>query len=422
MTVANPLCSALGGSNYLAPGTQVTVDVNVTNAPLFNAYEFSLFYDPTNLTLASYNVGVAGSPPGTMFNNAFIDNPGGTLDNSTAGTIRAGVVNLASGTGNGTVSGNGVLAFLTFNIKGVGASPFVFAAGTCCPAEGGGATAGDWTRLVLGNKFTTVTTSDGYFQNNFQGKLGPVAAFTWSPASPVAGQSILFNATGSYDPETPTFGNANITTYLWDFGDGATAGPTNSPTTLYTFKSALGSSLPYSGNFSVLLTVTDHDNGFIGMVTHLVEISQLPFHRLSIGILTSPSSVLSGANITVTVYVTNSGTFDETYNLTVTYGPPTVLLETSLNRTVSHSFGNNEDFTKIVLGTKGLSTGTFEIDAVVTDPFTSPTNTTAKTTFHVTPVQNSPLLYTLSGIVGVGVVGTLVALFLRRRSRIPEEE
>jgi len=268
MTVANPNCSAMGAS--LAPGTQVTVDIKVTNAPLFNAYEFSLFYDPTNLTLSSYNVGVAGSGPGTIFNNAFIDNPGGTLDNSTAGTIRAGVVNFASGSGNGIVSGSGVLAFLTFDIKGVGVSPFVLAAGTCCPAEGGGATSNDWTRLVLGATFYDTVTADGYFMNEV-GKRGPVAVFTYLPQKPVLGQTVTFNATGSYDPDNSTTGA--VSDFRWDFGDGWSF-ESHSPLVQHIFASLGG--VPFWGNFSVRLTVIDSDDSFEGMVTGRVQIFPVP--------------------------------------------------------------------------------------------------------------------------------------------------
>ncbi|HZY47042.1 MAG TPA: cohesin domain-containing protein, partial [Candidatus Bathyarchaeia archaeon] len=184
----------------------MTVDINVTNAPPFNAYEFSLFYDPTNLTLSNANFAT-----GTLFANPLVV----TNDISTPGIIREAVVNLPTTSGNGTVYGSGVLVFLTFNIKGLGVSPLVLAAGTCCPAEGMGATEGDWTRLVLGHHFIDVSTSDGYFQNNLEGKLGPVAKFTFSPPSPVQGAVVTFNASQSFDPDS----NAppGIASYLWDF-------------------------------------------------------------------------------------------------------------------------------------------------------------------------------------------------------------
>src|SRR6267378_5966701 len=130
MTVANPQCAIAGAS--LGEGSTVTVDVNVTNAPSFNGYEFSLFYDPTNLTLSKVDLST-----GTVFDSplavANLSQAGGPF---VPGVIRMSVVNL-NGPFNG---GSGVLAFFTFNIKGVGASPFTLAAGTSIPAEGGGAT------------------------------------------------------------------------------------------------------------------------------------------------------------------------------------------------------------------------------------------------------------------------------------------
>src|SRR5260370_30992831 len=124
-----------------------------------------MFFEQKLLTLVSVNF-----DSGTMFNNPFVV----TNDNSTWGTIREAVVNLGTGgTDNGTRFGSGILIQFVFNVKGLGASPFVLAAGTAQPADGTGATTGDWTRLVLSNRSVDVSTSDGYFQNN-PPKLGPV--------------------------------------------------------------------------------------------------------------------------------------------------------------------------------------------------------------------------------------------------------
>jgi hypothetical protein len=239
----------------------VTVDINVTNAPAFKGYEFSLFFDQKLLTLHSVNFG-----SGTMFTNPLV----ATNDNSTWGTIRESVVNLGTGgADNGTRFGFGILIQFVFSIKGLGASPFVLAAGTSQPAEGAGATEGDWTRLVyVNNQFIDVSTSDGYFQND-PPKLGPVARFTFIPSRPLAGDEISFNATTSFDPDSST---SRVTRYFWDFGNGAIR-QSSSPVQLYSYAPPSGA--PLYGNFSVLLTVLDSDNNFTGMVTRLVDIQRV---------------------------------------------------------------------------------------------------------------------------------------------------
>jgi hypothetical protein len=310
MTTANPQC-AIGGAT-LTPGSQVTVDVNVTNAPLFNGFEFSLFFDQKLLTLHSVNFA-----SGTMFNNPFVI----TNDNTTWGTIRESVVNLGSVSGNGSSFGSGILMNFVFNIKGLGSSPFVLAAGTSQPAEGGGAMTGDWTRLeYANNQFIDVSTSDGYFQNN-PPKLGPVAKFTFVPTRPLSGDTITFNATASFDPDSTT---SRITRYFWDFGNGVTRS-TASPVVPYSF--APPSGRPIFGNFSVLLIVLDSDNNFTGMVTQLVGVGRSPSRDLTVGVSLDHNQVQQGDNITVTVIVTNLGTFNETYDLLITYSPPATTLK-----------------------------------------------------------------------------------------------
>src|SRR6266699_7240754 len=287
MTTANPQC-AIGGAT-LTPGSLVTVDINVTNAPAFRGYEFSLFFDQKLLTLHSVNFA-----SGTMFNNPLV----ATNDNSTWGTIRETVVNSASGTDNGTRFGSGILTQFVFNVKGLGASPFVLAAGTSQPAEGGGAAEGDWTRLVyVNNQFIDVSTSDGYFQNN-PPKLGPVAKFTFVPVQPVPGQAVSFNATASFDPDNST---SRITRYFWDFGNGVSK-QSASPVQSYIFAPPIGT--PLIGNFSVLLITLDSDNNFTGMVTHLVDVKPAAIHDVSVGIILDHNQVEPGGNITVTVTVT----------------------------------------------------------------------------------------------------------------------
>jgi PKD repeat protein len=70
-----------------------------------------------------------------------------------------------------------------------------------------------------------------------------VANFTFVPASPLAGQSVTFDASTATNNSVPC---ALACTYLWNFGDGTTA---TGVVATHTFKTA--------GNFAVTLSVTD---------------------------------------------------------------------------------------------------------------------------------------------------------------------
>lgn len=69
----------------------------------------------------------------------------------------------------------------------------------------------------------------------------PTADFTWSPSSPIVGEQITFDASGSSDPD------GLIEFYDWDFGDGATG---TGETTTHTYDA--------QANYEVTLTVTDN--------------------------------------------------------------------------------------------------------------------------------------------------------------------
>ncbi len=83
----------------------------------------------------------------------------------------------------------------------------------------------------------------------------PVAAFTFSPTSPTAGQSVSFNGAGSTDT------GATITSYSWAFGDGATASGVSAS---HTYLAA--------GTYTVTLTIRD-SAGATNSVSHAVTVS-----------------------------------------------------------------------------------------------------------------------------------------------------
>ncbi len=83
----------------------------------------------------------------------------------------------------------------------------------------------------------------------------PTAAFTFSPTSPTAGQSVSFNGSGSTDT------GSTITSYSWTFGDGASGSGALASHTYTT-----------SGSYTVTLTIKD-SAGQTNSISHTVAVS-----------------------------------------------------------------------------------------------------------------------------------------------------
>jgi PKD repeat protein len=87
----------------------------------------------------------------------------------------------------------------------------------------------------------------------------PTAAFTYSPSKPLVGQTVLFNASASYDPD------GTIVSYSWDFGDGTTG---SGKTVTHKYAKA--------GKYTVKLTVTDDDGQTSDPVSKLITVEAPP--------------------------------------------------------------------------------------------------------------------------------------------------
>ena len=88
--------------------------------------------------------------------------------------------------------------------------------------------------------------------------MHPTAIFTYSPESPVVGETITFDAAGSHDL------TGNIINYAWNFGD------ENTNTTLESFITHVYTE---SRNYTVTLTVTDND-GYKATLSKSLEIKE----------------------------------------------------------------------------------------------------------------------------------------------------
>lgn len=91
-------------------------------------------------------------------------------------------------------------------------------------------------------------TPDGIIQGPywwFKTKAIPIANFMCSSSQPIVNETIIFNASGSYDPD-----GGNITSYEWDFGDGNITNRV---------EPVINHSYALVGDYIVNLTVTDDE-------------------------------------------------------------------------------------------------------------------------------------------------------------------
>ena len=385
----------------LTPGSRFGIDINVTNTPRINGYEFYLYYDPAYLT--AFKIDEQNS---TIFSNR---QPSVLAKNitQTTGVVRVSVVAL----GGAFPGGNGTLAHINFTVAGTGLSPLTLAAGVGKTSNFAQA----FTRLVLGYDTIEADTADGYFKNH-PSKLGPVATFMASPALPLQGQTVTFNAGLSFDADNATMGaDRGIGRYLWEYGDG-NSNTTRAPTSSHIYGPPAGQ--PYTGNFSVRLTVVDYEN-FIGMKTERLMVALVPTHDLTIQTLqVLPARVSPGAQVQVSVIIFDTGTFDENFSLTVrNIGPPEIVIGTVMNEEVISRGTFTRTFT---YDTTGLTPQLYSIEANVTisgfDDDASSDNS-RRVLLTVLEQSSSSILFVVAGVAVLIAALVAVSVLLRRRRK-----
>jgi hypothetical protein len=378
----------------LTVGGQFVVQVNVTNAPSFNGFEFALYYDPHYVMALRADVTGATGTPTVFGSNAYALKNDVTIP----GTVYLSVVGLGQA---GLFSGgNGVLASIVFNITGNGVSPLTLAAGLIYPngfAQDASGQRPDWTLLASTNSAGTsyeigVGTADGYFTNVAgTGKLGPVAGFIFNPSTPAQGQRVTFDASLSLDPDNRT--GRGIRLYLWDFGDGGSE-VTNRTSTFHDYVSP--GDTRFLGNFTVRLTVIDIDNGFEGMAAKRLEIIVPPFHDMEVlGLTATPSTWDPRVHMPVNVMVTvkNAGTVTENYDLSVTFGPPTTSLANVVGESLAPSLTKSYQFS---IDPSTLSPGIYTVVANVIDLLD---NNTSNNSLQVTFLIAGPPDFQLTAVL-----------------------
>jgi len=190
----------------------------------------------------------------------------------------------------------------------------------------------------------TVTDNDGakatatatkYVQNR-----PPVASFTYSPSFPIVGETVVFNASASYDPD------GTISSYRWNFGDGNVTTVTV-PTIIHVYNAF--------GNYTVSLTLTDND-GSTSTTTQVVRIRQYPIAAFTY----SPSFPIVSETVTfdasssnpnggvITSYLWNFG--DGTTQSNTTNSIITHVYSAFGNYTITLAVGDSERLTGSTTG------------------------------------------------------------------------
>src|SRR6266567_770730 len=192
----------------LTPGNFFTALVNVTGAGQLGAFDVSLNYNLTqgpnvlNIASATLNGGLLDPRPGhapagcsvLVVKNGEINIPGHVRF---AATFVGGCFVDAT---------NGILFTMIFQVVGTGAGSI-----DLIQSAGSGRTGS----TLVGTNSTSIpehpiplVVYGAYFRN--QAGIPPTPMYTYAPASPVKGDTVTFNATGSYDPEQPTAPNHGL--------------------------------------------------------------------------------------------------------------------------------------------------------------------------------------------------------------------
>lgn len=159
------------------------------------------------------------------------------------------------------------------------------------------------------NVTLTVTDTEGLsntFTQTIRIIIEPTADFMYAPTYPVVNQSVLFDASISYDPD------GLIVTYTWNFGD-RNITTVEDPLIQHVFKNAT--------IYDVTLTVTDND-GLTHTITKRITVytTAVSVHDVAIISIEPESSwVFQGRTLNITVTVTNEGTDIETFNVSLYY-------------------------------------------------------------------------------------------------------
>ena len=257
-------------------GAQFSVRVNVTNPEQMTGYDVSVNYNitagpnplqalKTGLELFGSLMDPANPPAGcsVLVARNLIDMP--------PGRIRFAAVLV----GGCSVSGTGTLFTLWFKVSRIGATSI-----NIILTDSSGKT----VTIILGPgpSFPELPFEpvNAYFRN--KAGVPPVASFAFNPSNPARNQTVLFDASASYDPGNYSMPGKGIRRYYWFFGDLAFGYYLTADGVQASHVFTFSYNVPAVGSFSVHLVVWDVDNDLPSDHIEVVTILPGPREGLSI--------------------------------------------------------------------------------------------------------------------------------------------
>ena len=274
------------GNNYSVhdPGETFKINITVTNVLDLDYFEFTLTYP-------------AGQPPPLLTGKEIAQ--GDARANLNRREFSDGHVLVNSTAHIGGVKDNFTLAIITFGVTNPGDCTLHISHSILRNTTGG---------------IISHTGLNGSFMTD-----KPVAYFTCSK-SPSVNQETVFDASSSYDPGNMTLPKKGIANYRWDFNDGNNK-TTPDPITTHIYTA--------EGNYSVNLTVTDHE-GKTSSFNRTIS-ARIYTHDVAILYAGPPTDLLNhtsnlyetSGELPINVTVMNNGTApdgtapEETFDVTV---------------------------------------------------------------------------------------------------------
>ncbi len=296
----------------IVPGGLVTYQVKVHNMKLFTSWDVSVRADQGGLNPVGFSIVpdvLALNYSLTLVELVHCINGSGIGCTITDGPGIAHSLVISTAAPRGTPSVDGLLFTITYT-AGSHASAVVIV----------GAVLGDLDSPL------DFTIRNGIYGN---GQL-PVVDFSWSPEKPVQGDRVVFNASGSYDPN-PGLGIAN---YTWDFGDLSPITAIGNPVASHVFTEGSNTRLLAFGSFRVLLTVTDA-LGIFNSEIHSITITPRPSFNIQLS-KANTFEMPPGGSTNFTMSVASTFDFLGIVNMTATVGStvnaPTAALSVSTIR------------------------------------------------------------------------------------------
>jgi len=173
--------------------------------------------------------------------------------------------------------------------------------------------------VIAGNSVPILHVAEnGVFDNRVENEP-PVADFYAEPLVAEVNETITFNASASYDPDSW------LVSYAWDFGDGTTE----------FYVEGVNLTIPHItthaydalGTYVVTLTVTDYYDGATANATEYIAVG----HDIAItNVVPSPIEVVKPNPVSINVTVENEGYFNETFDVTVYYNVTAVDTKTGI--------------------------------------------------------------------------------------------